>query len=270
MTTLSRRLKVIYKHTIYEKEDELAVITFNRPEVRNALNYLTIDEALEATKDAVADEAVRVLILTGAGDKAFISGADIGELRERNTLTELEEHSGRRRLLPNLLETMSKPTIAAINGFATGGGLEVAMACTIRIAADTAKLGLPEINLGIMPGNGGTQRLPRLVGKGRAMEMILTGDLIDAEEAYRIGLVNHVIPPAELMDYAKQLAKKLAIKSPLALKIAKDAINTGLNLSLAEGIEYENKMFAILCGSNDKEEGVAAFLEKRKPNFQGR
>ena len=259
-----------YKHIVYDKEGELAIITFNRPEVRNALNYLAIDETLEAARKAEADEAVRVLIFTGAGDKAFISGADIGELQQRNTLTELEERSERRRVLANLLETMAKPTVAAINGFAIGTGLEIAMACTLRVSADTAKFGLPEINLGIMPGNGGTQRLPRLVGKGRAMEMILTGELIDAAEACRIGLVNQVVPLTELMDHTKQIAKKLATKSALALKIAKDAINTGLDLSLAEGIRYEQKNFAILCGTEDKREGVAAFLEKRKPIFQGR
>ncbi|GAI98366.1 unnamed protein product, partial [marine sediment metagenome] len=163
---------MVYKHIVYDKEDKLAIITFNRPEVRNALNYLAIDEASDAARKAEADEAVRVLILTGAGDKAFVSGADIGELQQRNTLTELGERSDRRRVLANLLETMPKPTIAAINGFAVGVGLEIALACTLRIAADTARFGLPEINLGIMPGNGGTQRLPRLVGKGRAMEMI--------------------------------------------------------------------------------------------------
>ena len=259
-----------YKHIVYDKEDELAIITFNRPEVRNAINFLAIDEALDAAKKAEADETVRVLILTGAGEKAFIAGADIGELQQRNTLTELGERSGRRRVLNHLLETMSKPSIAAINGFAVGGGLEIALACTMRIASDTAKFGLPEINLGIMPGNGGTQRLPRLVGKGRAMEMILTGELIDAAEAYRIGLVNQVAPLAELMDYTRQLAKKLAAKSPLALGIAKDAVNTGLELSLDEGIRYEQKNFAILCGSEDKKEGVSAFLEKRKPTFQSR
>lgn len=261
---------MVYKHIIYDKEGELAIITFNRPEVRNALNYLAIDEALDATRQAEADETVRVLILTGAGEKSFISGADIGELQQRDILTELGERSGRRRVLANLLETMPKPTIAAINGFAVGAGLEIATACTLRIASDTARFGVPEINLGIMPGNGGTQRLPRLVGKGRAMEMVLTGELIDAAEAYRIGLVNKVVPLAELMDYTKQLARKLVSKSPLALKIAKDAINTGLNLSLAEGIKYEQKNFAILCGSEDKKEGVAAFLEKRSPTFQGR
>ncbi len=259
-----------YQEIIYEKENTLAIITFNRPDVRNALNYLAIDEALEAAGDADADGRVRVIILTGAGDKAFVAGADIEELRERNTLTELGRRSAQRRVLANLLETMSKPTIAAINGFAVGTGLELAMACTIRIASENAKFGQPEINLGIMPGNGGTQRLPRLVGEGRAMEMILTGELIDAQEAYRIGLVNRVVPQAELMHYVKDLATKLASKPPLAIKLAKDALHTGLNLSLNDGIEYENKLFAILCGSQDKQEGVNAFLDKRHPDFQGR
>ena len=259
-----------YQEIIYEKENGLAIITFNRPEVRNALNYLAIDEALEAASDADADDTVRVLILTGAGDKAFVAGADIEELRARNTLTELGKRSAQRRVLANLLETMPKPTIAAINGFAVGTGLELAMACTLRIASDNAKFGEAEINLGIMPGNGGTQRLPRLVGEGRAMEIILTGDLIDAQEAYRIGLVNRVVPQTELMHYVKELATKLAAKSSLAIKLAKNAIHTGLNMSLKDGIEYENKLFAILCGSEDKQEGVAAFLEKRRPSFQGR
>jgi len=259
-----------YQEIIYEKENGLATITFNRPEVRNALNYLAIDEALEAAGDAEADDSVRVLILTGAGDKAFVAGADIEELRQRNTSTELGERSARRRVLANLLETMSKPTIAAINGAAVGTGLELAMACTIRIASENAKFGQPEINLGIMPGNGGSQRLPRLVGEGRAMEMILTGDLIDAQEASRIGLVNRVVPQAELMPCVKELATKLAAKPPLAVKLVKNAIHTGLNMNLNDGIEYENKLFAVLCGSQDKQEGVAAFLEKRRPNFQGR
>jgi len=259
-----------YQEIIYEKEDGVAVITFNRPEVRNALNYLAIDETLAAAGDADADESVRVLILTGAGDKAFVAGADIEELQERNTLTELGKRSARRRVLANLLETMAKPTIAAVNGVAAGTGLELAMACNIRIASDNARFGQPEVNLGIMPGNGGTQRLPRLVGEGRAMEMILTGEFIDAQEAYRIGLVNRVVPQAELLQYARGLAAKIAGKSPLAIRLAKDAIHTGLNMSLRDGIEYENKLFAILCGSEDKREGVSAFLEKRPPGFRGR
>jgi enoyl-CoA hydratase len=261
---------VPYQEIIYQKENGLAIITFNRPEARNALNYRAIDEALEAANDAEADDSVRVLILTGAGDKAFVAGADIGELRERNTMTELGERSARRRVLANRLETMSKPTIAAINGFAVGTGLELAMACNLRIAAENARFGQPEINIGIMPGNGGTQRLPRLVGEGRAMELILTGEIIDAQEAYRIGLVNRLVPQPELMPYVKELAGKLAAKPALAVKLAKNAVHTGLNMSLNDGIEYENKLFAILCGSQDKQEGVAAFLEKRPPRFQGK
>ncbi len=259
-----------YQEIIYEKENGLAIITFNRPQVRNALNYQAFDEALEAAIDVDTDDTVRVLILTGAGDRAFVAGADIEELRARNTLTELGKRSAQRRVLASLLETMSKPTIAAINGFAVGTGLELAMACTIRIASENARFGQPEINLGIMPGNGGSQRLPRLVGEGRAMEMILTGDLIDAQEAYRIGLVNRVVPQTELMHQVKELAVKLAAKSPLAIKLAKNAIHTGFNMSLSDGIEYENKLFAILCGSQDKQEGLNAFLEKRQPDFQGR
>ncbi|MFC1984180.1 enoyl-CoA hydratase/isomerase family protein [Chloroflexota bacterium] len=259
-----------YQDIIYEKENELAIITFNRPEIRNALNYHAIDEALEAAVDADADGGVKVIILTGAGDKAFVAGADVKEFNERNTLTELGKRSGQRRVLANLLETTSKPTIAAINGFAIGTGLELAMACTIRIASENAMFGQSEINLGIMPGNGGTQRLPRLVGEGRAMEMVLTGEFIDAQEAYRIGLVNRVVPQTELMHYVKNLAAKLATKSPLAIKLAKNAIHTGLSMSLNDGIEYENKLFAILCGSQDKQEGVSAFMEKRQPDFKGR
>ncbi len=259
-----------YQEIVYQKENGLAIITFNRPQVRNAVNYRAIDESLDAASGADTDDSVRVLILTGTGDKAFVAGADIEELRARNTLTELGKRSAQRRVLANLLETMAKPTIAAINGFAVGTGLELALACTIRIASSNAKFGQPEINLGIMPGNGGTQRLPRLVGEGRAMEMILTGDLIDAQEAYRIGLVNHVVPQTELMSYVKELAAKLAAKSPLAMKLAKNAIHAGLNMSLNEGIEYENKLFAILCGSQDKQEGVSAFMEKRQPDFEGR
>ena len=259
-----------YQYIRYEREDSLAVLTFNRPEVRNALSYASIDEALDAVAQFEADDAARVLILTGAGEQAFIAGADIKELQARDVLTEMGERSGRRRVLTGKLESMPKPSIAAINGFATGGGLEMALACTLRIAAETARLGLPEINLGIIPGNGGTQRLPRLIGKGRAMEMILTGDVIDAQEAYRIGLVNKVAPQGQVMEVAKDLARKLAQKAPLALRAAKEAVNASGSLGLADGLAHEARLFAILCGTEDKREGVAAFLEKRSAAFQGR
>jgi len=258
-----------YRYVIYEREPPLAVLTFNRPEVRNALNYEAIEEALEVVREVERDEAIRALILTGAGDRAFVAGADIQEMQARNLVTELGVRSGLRRVLTGLLENMGKPTIAAVNGFATGTGCEIALACTFRIAAETARFGQPEINLGIIPGNGGTQRLPRLIGKTRAMEMVLLGELIDAQEAYRLGLVNRVVPPGELMATAKELALKLASKPPIALRAAKDAINVGLNLSLAEGIEYESKLYAMCYATQDKQEGIAAFLEKRQPQFRG-
>ena len=259
-----------YQYVTYEKDGPLAILTFNRPEVRNALNSGMIDEALEVVREADEDDSVRVLIVTGAGDRAFMSGADINELRDRDTLSEFRNKARRRRELTALLETMSKPTIAAINGFAVGGGLELAMACSIRVASDNARLGLPEINLGIMPGNGGTQRLPRLVSRGYSMEMILTGDLIDAQEAHRIGLVNHVLPQSELMDKAREIGLKISAKSALAVRVAKEAVNIGANMEVTEALEFEARLFAILMGSEDKREGVAAFLEKRKPSFRGR
>lgn len=259
-----------YKNIIFEKQESCAILTFNRPKVRNALSFDLINESIDAITTAENDPMIKVLIITGNGDRAFVSGADINELQQRNTLTELEGAANKRRDLTLLLETITKPTIAAINGFATGGGLELAMACNIRIASDNAKMGLPEINLGIIPGNGGTQRLPRLISKGYATEMILTGDLIEAHEAHRIGLINHVVPFHELMPKALNIANKIASKPPLSIKLAKDAINNGGNMGLREGLQYEGKLFAILCDTLDKKEGVSAFLEKRTPNFQGR
>ena len=258
-----------YQYLLYDKEDGIGIVTVNRPAVLNALNTETYAEFYSLFQEIEDDPDIRVVILTGSGEKAFIAGVDITEMKDKNGV-EIDHFVAVARRGNDRVYTLSKPVIAAINGFAVGAGLEIALACTLRIASDTARFGVPEIKLGIMPGNGGTQRLPRLVGKGRAMEMVLTGELIDATEAYRIGLVNQVVPLAELMEHTKQLAKKLVSKSPLALKIAKDVINTGLNLSLTEGIMYEQKNFALLCGSGDKKEGVAAFLEKRSPVFKGR
>ncbi|MBI4297715.1 MAG: enoyl-CoA hydratase/isomerase family protein [Chloroflexi bacterium] len=258
-----------YKCILYEKEGELATLTFNRPDVRNALSFASIDEALDAVTAFESDPQARALIVTGAGDRAFVAGADIGELRERNLITELGARSNQRRVLTAKLENMDKPSVAAVNGFALGGGLEIALACTLRLASESARFGLTEINLGIMPGNGGTQRLARLVGLGRALEMVLTGDMVDAQEAYRIGLVSRVLPQDKLIEAARELAKKLAAKPPIALKAAKEAVLASTNLPLAQGMELEKKLFTILCGTADKEEGVAAFLEKRPPQFQG-
>ncbi|MBI2918676.1 MAG: enoyl-CoA hydratase/isomerase family protein [Chloroflexi bacterium] len=258
-----------YKNIIYQRELPLAVLTFNRPEVRNALSYDLIQESIEAVREAERDDEVRVLIVTGAGDRAFVAGADIAEMQTRNLVTELGPRSGERRVLNTLLENLGKPTIAAINGFALGGGCEIAMSCTLRVASNTARFGQPEINLGLIPGNGGTQRLPRLIGKTKAMELILLGEMIDAEEAYRLGLVNRVVPLAELMNVAREMALKLAGKPPIAVRLAKEAVNAADKLGLPEGLEFEAKAYALLYGTQDKEEGVRAFLEKRPAQFKG-
>ena len=259
-----------YENIIYEKKDGIAYITFNRPHVYNALSQGLVNETMEALKDANSDDSVRVVILTGAGEKAFVSGADINELKVRDTFMAVGVVGQERRALGDMLENMSKPTIAAINGFALGGGCELSMACTLRIASENARFGQPEINLGIIPGLGGTQRLTRLVGKTKAMELVLIGEQINAQEAYRIGLVNAVVPPDKLMDTAREFATKIVAKSAYAIRLAKDAVNTGANMSVKEALDYENKIFAILCGSEDKKEGTTAFLVKRKPAFKGR
>lgn len=255
---------------LYDKSEGLATITINRPEVRNALTQALMEELGAAIDQAEADDEVRVLILTGAGDKAFVAGADIGEVGARNLATELGLHSRVRRNVLARLEHLFKPSIAAVNGYAFGGGCEIVLACTLRIAADSARFGQPEINLGILPGLGGTQRLTRLVGKGRAMELILMGEPIDAAEAYRIGLVNRVVPATQLMAETRTWGKKLASKPPLALRLAKDAVDYGADMSLTAALEFENRLFAIVSGSSDKTEGVAAFRDKRKPEWQGR
>ncbi len=258
-----------YQFILYEKSEGIVTITINRPEVRNALTQALMEELGDAINQVEADHDVRVLILTGAGERAFVAGADIGEVGERDTLTELGLKSRLRRDVFSRLEYLFKPSIAAVNGYALGGGCELALACTLRIASDSARFGQPEINIGIIPGLGGTQRLTRLVGKGRAMELILTGDMIDAQEAFRIGLVNKVVPAAELMEDVRALAQKLATKPPLALKAAKDAVDYGADMNLSTALEFENRLFAILSGSMDAKEGVSAFLEKRKPKWQG-
>ncbi len=258
-----------FKNILIEKKDKLEVITINRPNVLNALNDETISELHRALREIFKDEQVRVVILTGAGEKAFVAGADIGELKVCDALSGHRKSINGQRLLYHI-ENMEQVAIAAINGFALGGGCELALACDIRIASENAKLGQPEVNLGVIPGYGGTQRMARLVGKGKAKELIFTGDMIDAAEALRIGLVEKVVPPAELMKTAQEMAAKIISKGPLAIKAAKRAINLGLDVDLKSGLEYEAMEFSAICATEDKTEGTAAFLEKRKPNFKGK
>lgn len=247
----------------------VAIVTMQRPKVLNALNSQTLDELRHVVLDLKQDEGVRVLILTGEGEKSFVAGADINELAAQ-TPTGGRQFALAGQHVFDLIENMGKPVIAAINGFALGGGCELAMACTIRIAADSAKLGQPEIRLGIMPGYAGSQRLPRLVGKGRALEFLLTGAMIGADEALRIGLVNRVVPAADLMTEARKLAGDLARNAPIAMRYIIDAVNKGLEMPYAEAAAYEATLFGLLASTDDMREGTTAFLEKRKAEFKGR
>nr|WP_165128349.1 enoyl-CoA hydratase-related protein [Bradyrhizobium sp. 6(2017)]QIG98099.1 enoyl-CoA hydratase [Bradyrhizobium sp. 6(2017)] len=253
----------------YEKRGATAYVTVNRPKVLNALNTPTWTDLHAAFEDAKADTSVRGVILTGAGDKAFIAGADISELAHVGAY-EAEESSRFGQDVLDLIENLGKPVIAAVNGFALGGGCETAMACTIRIAAEHAKFGQPEVKLGLLPGGGGTQRLPRLVGKGRALQLILTGETISAQEAYRIGLVNEVVPAADLIARAETILKQIAANAPIAVQFSLEAANKGMETSQGEGLALEASFFGICASTEDKKEGTAAFLEKRAPQFRGR
>ncbi|TAI66734.1 enoyl-CoA hydratase-related protein [Bradyrhizobium sp. Leo170] len=256
-------------NVLYEKKNGIAYVTLNRPKVLNALNTPTWIDLQRAFEDAKADASVHGVILTGAGDKAFIAGADISELAHVDAY-EAEESSRFGQDVLNLIENLGKPVIAAINGFALGGGCETAMACTIRIAAEHAKFGQPEVKLGLLPGGGGTQRLPRLVGKGRALQLILTGETISAQEAYRIGLVNEVVPATEVIARAEAILKQIAANAPIAVKFSLEAAHKGLETSQREGFALEASYFGICAATEDKKEGTAAFLEKRVPQFHGR
>jgi enoyl-CoA hydratase len=257
-----------YQNILLDTRDHISLLTINRPDKRNALNQATRDEILHALDTLQASPESRVVIVTGAGDKAFIAGADIGEFEGRTALTQYEAMKGLRVF--DAIEEFPKPVIAMINGFCLGGGMELALACDLRFASDNAKLGQPEINLGIIPGGGGTQRLPRLVGEGKAMEIILTGDAIDAAHAREIGLVNDVFPAAELRDRVQAVARRIAEKSPIALRMAKEAVKSAARMNLREGRERETDLFCLTFGSEDKAEGVRAFLEKRKADFKGK
>jgi enoyl-CoA hydratase len=253
----------------YAKKDSIAYVTIDRPKVLNALNTSTWTDLRAAFEDAQADTSVRGVILTGAGDKAFIAGADISELAHLDAY-QAEESSRFGQGVLNLIENLGKPVIAAINGFALGGGCETAMACTMRIAVEHARFGQPEVKLGLLPGGGGTQRLPRLVGKGRALQLILTGETISAQEAYRIGLVNEVVSADSLLDRAETILKQIAANAPIAVKFSLDAANKGLETSQSAGLALEASYFGICAATEDKKEGTSAFLEKRVPQFQGR
>lgn len=258
-----------FDNLLFERDGAVAILTFNRPKVLNALNGATLAD-LQAALDALAaDDSVRVVILTGAGEKSFVAGADINELAVL-TPAQGKEHARFGQGVFDRIETLGKPVIAAINGFALGGGCELAMACTLRVAADTARLGQPEINLGIIPGYAGSQRLPRLVGKGRALEILLTGDMVSAARAYEIGLVNAVVPAAELMTKARAMAQTLAGKAPIAARYIIEAVNQGLDMPLAQGQFLETALFGAIASTDDTKEGTAAFLEKRAAAWKGR
>jgi enoyl-CoA hydratase len=258
-----------YENLLYEKKNGITYITFNRPKVLNALNRKTVEELQHVLLDARDDASVRVLILTGSGEKAFVAGADINELAEQTPVNG-KEFSLFGQGVFHLLETIGKPSICAINGFALGGGCELALCCSIRLASKTAKLGQPEVKLGILPGYGGSQRMARLCGKGAAHELCLTGEMITAEEAQRIGLVNRVYEAAELLPAAEAMAKKIIEKAPLAVKYCMEAIERGVEMPLEEGLFLEATLFGLCCATEDMREGTKAFLEKRPAQFQGK
>lgn len=255
-----------YKNLLLNIENQIAKVTINRPDKLNALNGETFDELLQLFTYIKNSSEIDVVIVTGQGEKAFVAGADISELNKCDSITG-KAFSEKGQNVFTLIENLGKPVIAAINGFALGGGLELALACHIRIASERAKFGQPEVNLGIIPGYGGTQRLAKIINRGRATELILTGDMIDTNEAYKIGLVNHIYSPDELIIEAEKLAHKISTKGQIAVKLALDALVSTDNISEAEGMKLEANLFGVCCGSEDFKEGTSAFLEKRKPNF---
>jgi len=258
-----------FQNLRYETKNKIAYITIDRPKVLNALSMAVMEELRRAFDAAKDNPEVRVVILTGAGEKAFVAGADISELGQQTPIA-AKEYTHRGQAVLDAIENLGKPVIACINGFALGGGCELALACTMRLASEHAKLGQPEVKLGLMPGYGGTQRLPRLVGKGVAQQLVLTGEMIYAAEALRIGLVNEVVPAAELIPRAEAIAAKIIGNAPLAVQYAMEAVNRGLDMTLAEGLYLEATLFAVCCTTEDKTEGTRAFLEKRAAEFKGK
>ncbi|UCC40897.1 MAG: enoyl-CoA hydratase/isomerase family protein [Candidatus Aminicenantes bacterium] len=259
----------MYKTLIYEKKENIGLLTINRPDKLNAISNELTSELKQLLGEIENDEELRVLVITGAGDKAFVAGADIKELVDRDAKIGRRVSRERQEVFSRI-ENLQIPVIGAINGYALGGGLELALACSIRVCSEKAQFGVPEVKLGIIPGDGGTQRLPRLVGLGRAMEMILTGDFIDAQEEYRIGLVNKIFPPGKLMEGAMELAQRIASRPPLAVRYAKEAVNRSQEGDAVSGFALESYLHALACTTEDKKEGVSAFLEKRKGEFKGK
>src|SRR5438067_3706809 len=258
-----------FQNIKFDKRDQIVIITINRPDKLNALNQAVMGELREVFTQIKDDPEVRVALLTGAGEKAFVAGADINELNKNNPV-EAKAYTHKGQAVLDLIENLGKPVIACLNGFALGGGCEIAMACTMRLASDNAKLGQPEVKLGIIPGYGGTQRLPRLVGKGIAMQLLLTGEMISAQEAHRIGLVNEVLPAAQLIPRAETIAQAIIKNAPLAIQYCLEAVNHGIELTQEEGLYLEASLFAVSCATEDKKEGTSAFLEKRAANFHGK
>jgi enoyl-CoA hydratase len=259
----------MFENILLEIDGPIATLTVNRPEKRNAVNNATVEEIDKALDQVEVNGDLRVLILTGAGEKAFVAGADIKELDKRDTLLGRSE-TRRRQEVYTRIEQLEIPSIAAINGWALGTGLELTLVCTLRVASAKARMGQPEVKLGIIPGAGGTYRLPRLVGMGRAMEMILTGEPVNAEEALAMGLVNRVVPPEKLIEEVRALAETIAARPKLAIQYAKEAVLRCVEGSLIEGLSHESYLHALSCGTGDKKEGIASFLEKREPKFTGR
>src|SRR5262245_42460804 len=258
-----------YENVKVEKKNQIAYVTIDRPKVLNALNMQTMGELREVFTQIKDDADVRVAIFSGGGEKAFVAGADINELQKNNPV-EAKAYTHRGQAVLDLIENLGKPVIACINGFALGGGCELALACTMRLASENAKLGQPEVKLGIIGGYGGTQRLPRLVGKGLALQMLLTGDMISAQEAHRVGLVNEVVAVAELIPRAETIAQAIIKNAPLAIQYCLEAVNHGMEMTQQEGLFLEATLFSVCCATEDKKEGTTAFLEKRAANFQGR
>ena len=258
-----------YENILFEKKDQIAFLTINRPEALNALNWQTMEEIRDAFVSVKEDTSVGGVIVTGAGEKSFVAGADIKELATKGPV-DAKEFSVASQEILHLIEHFPKPVIAAVNGYCLGGGCELAMACHMRVVSEKAKFGQPEVNLGLIPGNGGTQRLPRLVGKGRALEMILTGDMINADEAYRIGLANKVTAPDQVISVAEDILKRILTKGPVAVGLSLEAVNHGMELALDEGIQLESNLFGLCFSTEDMKEGTQAFVEKRKAEFKGK